>query len=139
MAWSHWRSSSAIDPSGHGYQTKFTAVPPAPSPGFPDIVTSLVTPSSAASRMVERMIATCRSPTAGWSGHAEQLSAAIRSPREANASRKALRRPASPRSSSRRRCGARDCPPVAISIAVAPTRAATSSAPSKECSGSESV
>ena len=53
IAASHWRSSSAIESAGHGYQVKLTAVPPGPSPGLPDIVTSLRTPSSAASRMVD--------------------------------------------------------------------------------------
>ena len=82
----HCRSSSAIESAGHGYQVKLTAVDPGPSPGLPDIVTSLRMPSSPARRIVERMSSTCRSPCTGWSGQAEQLSAAIRRPRLANAS-----------------------------------------------------
>src|SRR3990172_7041193 len=72
-------------------------------------------------------------------GQAEQFRAAIRSPRSANAREKAPSRLASPSNSPIRRCGADDCPPVAISMPVAPTRAARSRAPSNDSSLTESV
>ena len=107
--------------------------------GDPDMLTIFVTPSSDASRMVLRISATWASPSVGCSGQAEQFSAAIRSPRLVKARWNAARLPLSSSSSSMRRCGALDWPPVAISMAVAPTRAATSSASSNVWSGSESV
>ena len=93
---------------------------PGHRPGCRTSTTILRTPSSAASRIVERISATCSSPTTGWSGQAEQLSAAMRRPRLSNAAANSARRRASPSSSSIRRCGAEDWPPVAISIPVAP-------------------
>ena len=108
-------------------------------PGVPDMDTTVSTPSSPASRIVSRTIRSCSAPRTGWSGHAEQLSAAIVRPRELNASAKARRLVRSPRSSSSRRCGARDWPPPAISIDRQPTSAARSRAASKGRSATELV
>src|SRR3972149_4992389 len=93
IAASHWRSRSRTTSSGQGYQAKLTVVDPGPSPGVPDMLTIFVTPSSSAGRIVSRMVAACASPRTGWSGQAEQFSAASRRPRSSMASRQRSRAP----------------------------------------------
>ena len=139
MASAHWRSSRATASGGHGYQTQSMVVAAGPSPGHPDIVTILSTPSWPASVMASRMSCAWASPTRGCSGQAEQLRAAMRRPRSANAAAKRSRADRSASRSAMRMCGAGDWPPAAISIPVAPMRAARSSASSNDSRSTESV
>ena len=116
MASSHCFSRISCISGGHGDQIQLTVRACGESPGQPDMVTILSTPSSPASLMEERMTSTCSSPYTGCMGQAEQLIAASLIPRELIAEAKLARLPGSSRSSCRRICGAGDCPPAAISI-----------------------
>ena len=139
IASSHWRLSRAVWSSGQVDQTQLSVVPPEPSPGQPDIVTILWTPSRPASSMVFRMSSTWAGPTTGCSGHAEQLSAAIVNPREASCSWNRARLAGSPSSSSIFRCGADDWPPAGISRFLMPSSTHRSSICSNGISRTESV
>src|SRR3954451_21562730 len=121
--WFHWWSRMSRYWLSQGLTTQFATVPPGSPAGRPDMVTTRLTPSTAATSIVRRRSSACLGPTDGFglSGLPLTLRPVSVMPACWNLPRYSARAPALDRMSSIGRCGAAMNPPVLISALVRPS------------------